>query len=121
MRLIDKLRNLLSLAVADGSLSEREIRFLSDRVLKWGVPEHEFAEAVEFAIAHRGELTLPGSKTEGIELLREMIALMAADGKMTESEKRMFATAAAHLNVSQAEIDDMIDELVEDHGDRVSE
>ncbi len=118
MRLIEKLRNLLSLAVADGSLSDREIRFLSQRVLKWGIPEHEFAEAVEFALAHRGELTLPGDRAAGIDLLREMVQMMAADGELMESEKRMFATAAAYLNVSRTEIDQMIDGLVNEREDR---
>lgn len=114
MRLIDKLRNLLSLAVADGTLSEREIHFLSERVLKWGIPEHEFAEAVEFALAHPGELTLPRGREDGLDLLREMVQMMAADGQLSESEKRMFATAAAHLNVGQGEIDRMIDGLIDD-------
>jgi uncharacterized tellurite resistance protein B-like protein len=121
VRLIDKLRNLLSLAAADGTLSEREIRFLSARVVKWGIPEHEFAEAVEFALAHRGELTLPRGHEAGLDLLREMVQMMAADGELTESEKRMFATAAAHLNVSQSEIDRMIDGLVDDQAQRDAE
>lgn len=121
MQLIEKLRNLLSLAVADGALTEREIRFLSERVVKWGIPEHQFSEAVEFALAHPGELTLPRGKEAGRELLREMIQMMAADGELTESEMRMFATAAAHLNVSQAEIDQMIDKLLADREPRGDE
>ena len=117
MRLIDKLRNLLAMAVADGSLSEREIHFLSDRVLKWGITEHEFTEAVEFALSHRGQLTLPSDREAGLDLLREMVQMMAADGQLSESEKRMFATAAAYLNVSQSDIDQLIDGLIEDRKD----
>lgn len=113
VELIDKLRNLLSMAAADGSLTEREILFLSHRAEAWGVADHDFAAAVEFALAHPGEVTLPGDRQAGLELLRDMIQMMAADGRMTESEKRMFATAAAYLNVSQEEIDGMIDRLLD--------
>ncbi len=121
VQLIEKLRNLLALAVADGTLTEREIRFLSERVQKWGIPEHQFAEAVEFALAHPGELTLPRGKEAGLELLREMLQMMAADGELKESERRMFATAAAHLRISQAEIDQMVDALLDDREPRGDE
>jgi len=119
--LIDKLRNLLAMATADGTLSECEIGFLSERVLKWGIPEHEFAAAVEYALNHRGELTLPRGKAAGLELLREMVPMMAADGQLSAAEKRMFATAAAYLNVSQAEIDRLIDGLVDESEQRAAE
>jgi uncharacterized tellurite resistance protein B-like protein len=44
---------------------------------------------------------------------------MAADGQLSEVEKRLFALAAAKMNVDREELDHLIDELLgkdEKHG-----
>jgi uncharacterized tellurite resistance protein B-like protein len=37
---------------------------------------------------------------------------MAADGRLREVEKRLFAVAAAKMNIGQADLDALIDRLV---------
>jgi hypothetical protein len=37
---------------------------------------------------------------------------MAADGKLSELEKRLFALAAAKMHVDRKELDELIDKLV---------
>ena len=51
MNLSDQLRNLLVMASADGNMTEREIRFLTDRAKNWSIPEEEFAAAIRYAIS----------------------------------------------------------------------
>lgn len=106
------LRNLLSMAAADGSLTEREIKFLASRAERWGVAEHDFAAAVEFALSHPGELKIPGGKDDGIELLTNLVQMMAADGELSPAEKRMFATAAAYMEITPDELNSLIDRLL---------
>jgi uncharacterized tellurite resistance protein B-like protein len=41
---------------------------------------------------------------------------MAADGQLSEVEKRLFALAAAKMNVDREELDRLIDELLDKDG-----
>ncbi|MFO0869515.1 MAG: hypothetical protein U0935_11335 [Pirellulales bacterium] len=104
--------NLLSVATADGRLTEREVKFLSERAREWGLSDHQFAMAVNRSLDHPGELRIPRRRAERAELLRDMLRIMASDGKLLEVEKRLFATVAAHMKFRPAEIDAIILELV---------
>ena len=45
-------------------------------------------------------------------MLSDLIRIMAADGKLSEVEKRLFALAAAKMGIERSELDDLIDKLV---------
>ena len=87
MQLIDKLRNLLVMAAADGSLTEREIKFLGDRCRKWEITDLEFSNAIQYALSDKAELTIPPGRNERLSMLRDLILMMAADGKLDDLEK----------------------------------
>ncbi|MFO0820094.1 MAG: hypothetical protein U1A77_19245 [Pirellulales bacterium] len=103
--------NLLSVATADGSLSEREVKFLSQRAREWGLSDHQFAIAVNRSLEHPGEFEIPRRRSEREELLRDMLSIMAADGRLQDVEKQLFAIVAAHMKFSAAEIDSIIVDL----------
>jgi uncharacterized tellurite resistance protein B-like protein len=48
-----------------------------------------------------------------MQLLSDLIKIMAADGQLDEIEKRLFAVAAAKMNVQQRELDQLITKLVD--------
>ena len=108
---MDKLRNLLVMAAYDGSLSEQEIRFLTDRCRSWGISDAEFAEAIQYALSENAELIIPHRKQERIVMLADMISIMAADGTLAEREMDMFAVLAAKMEISETEINKIIDSL----------
>jgi uncharacterized tellurite resistance protein B-like protein len=111
---VDRLHrfvNLLSVATADGSLSEYEIKFLSQRAREWGLSDHQFAIAVNRSLEHPGEFEIPRRRSEREELLRDMLSIMAADGRLQDVEKQLFAIVAAHMKFSAAEIDSIIMDL----------
>lgn len=112
MDLAVKLRNLLVMASADGSLTEREIAFLADRREKWGVPEDVFADAIRHAISDSPELELPESQEDRIDMLREMLQMMAADGELADVEKQLFATASVAMDISDEQLKEIIDSMV---------
>ena len=112
MHLLDKLRNLLVMAAADGSLTGREIDFLTDRCQQWSIPEDEFAAAIRYAISDDAQLSIPDSKTEQIEMLQELIRMMAADGELAEIEKELFATAAVKMDIADDELQAIIDSVL---------
>ena len=119
----EKFKNLLTMAAADGKLTEREIEFLSNRALQWGLTDHQFTEAVNNALEHQGEVAIPRSRAERLELLRDMIRMMAADGQLADVEKQLFATVAAVMKMRSDDLDQMIDELLnaESVADQVEE
>jgi len=45
-------------------------------------------------------------------MLSDLIRVMAADGQLSEVEKRLFALAAAKMNVDRKELDHLIDDLI---------
>ncbi len=111
MDFLDKLKNLMIMALADGSLTQSELEFLSDRSVQWGLTEADFTAAVEYALSDRAELQIPPHKKDRVELLQDLLRTMAADGHLAETEKRVFAMAAAVMELPDGELDEIIDSV----------
>jgi uncharacterized tellurite resistance protein B-like protein len=111
MKIMDKLRNLLVMAASDGRLTEREVNYLADRCKKWGLPESSFSDAITYALSEEAELTLPPRESERIEMLQDLMSMMAADGNLAETERHLFAIAAARMEISEERLNRMIDKL----------
>ena len=112
MQHLDHLKNLVIMASADGSLSEREIALLVDRCGEMGLDEADLGKAVSYALSDEAALKLPTEKKEQLAMLSDLVRIMAADGKLSEVEKRLFALAAAKMGIERLELDDLIDKLV---------
>ena len=112
MQHLDHLKNLVIMASADGSLSEQEIALLVDRCGEMGLDEADLGKAVSYALSDEASLKLPTEKKEQIAMLSDLVRIMAADGKLSEVEKRLFALAAAKMGIERSELDDLIDKLV---------
>ena len=111
MKIIDKLRNLLVMAASDGSLSESEMGYLTDRCQKWGLTESALADAIKYALSKDAELTLPPRESDRLEMLEDLMAMMAADGELAETERNLFAIAAAQMDISEAKLNRLIDKM----------
>ena len=109
---LKKFENLLVMAMADQKLSESETRFLREWALSRGLTDSQFAEAVQFALSHPGQLEIPQRRSERVEMLQDLIRTMAADGELSEVEKRVFATAAAVMEISSEDVNRLIDQLL---------
>lgn len=112
MQQLDHLKNLVVMAAADGSLSEQEIALLIDRCAELGLKEEDLEKAISFALSGEAKLRFPVDRVEQDRMLSDMIRMMAADGKLSEVEKRLFALAAAKMGVDRQELDGIIDRLV---------
>ena len=102
-------QNLIVMASSDGSLSQSEIELLSERARRWGISDTEFAQMLEFSLSPEARVDLPPQRDDRIRLLQELIRMMAADGRLADAEKRIFATAAAVMHFSESEINSIID------------
>lgn len=109
---MQRFENLLSVALADGRLTEREMRLLSERAREWRLDDHQFTVAVNHCLERPGHLRIPEERSDRAELLRDALSVMASDGQLMDAEKRLFAFIAARMDFSAAEIDAIIMELV---------
>ncbi len=107
------LRNIVVMAFADGSLGEREVNLVADRCAELGLDGYDMRKAVEFALSDEAKLELPTDPEERMELMRDLIRMMAADGILAEGEKRLFALAAAKMEIGAAEVEQLLDEMLE--------
>lgn len=111
---VDLFTNLLAVAMADGKFTQEEVNFLMVRAEDWQI-EPETVEAILAAAqSEQLELTIPDSREDRIELMREMIHLMAVDGELAEVEKRLCATASAAMDFSAKEFNQILDSLLAD-------
>jgi len=115
MNPLDYLKNLVIMASADGSLTEREIAMLVDRCAELGLDDSDMANAIQFALSDQAAMKLPTVHQEKIEMLSDLMRIMAADGSLSDVEKRLFALSAAKMNIDRAEIELLIDSLVGPH------
>jgi len=115
MKQLDHLKNLVIMASADGSLTEREIALLVDRCEQLGLGESDMVKAIEFALSSQAVMKLPTDHEEQIAMLSDLIRVMAADGSLSDVEKRLFSLAAAKMEIDRDEIEDLIDKLVGPH------
>lgn len=113
---LEFLRNMVIMASADGSFTQAEIELLCSRCADWGIEDPEFAETLRAAVnAHpRPEISIPTDRQEQLDLLGELIRVMAADGVLAENEKRVFSVVTAKMGISDDELNGLIDRVLAD-------
>ena len=114
MNSTDLLRNLFIMALADGEISTEELSLLAEHRKFWGMDNALFEATLKEAEATRVQLQLPDDLGDRRQLLSNMAAIMAADGKFTDLEKHVFALAAVRLEIAAEELDEILDELSDD-------
>lgn len=113
--ILDKLRFMLTMATADGSITAEELRLFSHRSLEWGVSDDEFEALLdEAAQDETATPSVPEDQEERYALLKELVYMMAADGQMHRTERQMFAGIAAQMNISENELNGVIDSAIAD-------
>ena len=109
---VELFHNLVNLAAADGKFTDEEIQFLVTRAEAWDVSHDEFETAMAGLSAGEIQITVPDSHPDRVELLKEMIRLMAADGELAETEKRLCAMASANMDINYPQFEQILDEVI---------
>jgi len=112
MEPLDLFNNLMLLAAADGKLTEEEIAFLAVRAENLGISQDDVESAIAGASTGAADLVIPDSHNDRVELLQQMITLMAVDGELADVEKTLCATASAAMGFSINEFNEIIDSLL---------
>ncbi len=106
------LRNIVVMALADGSIGQREVEWVADRCVELGLGQDDLQSALAYGLGDDAALELPRDDESREALLADLISMMAADGYLAESEKRLFALAAAHMNIVGERLDQIISSVV---------
>lgn len=106
------LRNLVVMALADGSIGQREVDMVAERCVELGLGQAELESALSFGLGDDAALELPADAGEREELLGDLVRIMAADGHLDESEKRLFALAAARMNITGDRLHQLISSVI---------
>ncbi|GIW95926.1 MAG: hypothetical protein KatS3mg110_3967 [Pirellulaceae bacterium] len=112
---VQLLRNLIVMALVDKRLNESEVELLKEYARLWNVDETTVAQLIKETLEGSSSLEVPMDKNEGLRLLEQMLRMMAADGKLAQREKELFAQVAVLMNLSIDEINALIDRTVEKH------
>lgn len=112
MKKIELFHNLVNLAAADKKFTEEEIGFLVERANQWGIATDEFETAMAGISTGKIEVTIPDRYEDRVQLMKEMLRLMAVDGKMPEPEKRLCAQASGKMDFTSQQFNQILDEII---------
>lgn len=113
MSKVDLFNNLVLLASADGRFTEEEVTFLALKAEKWNISPDDVESALAGASTGEAEIIVPEATSDRVELMKEMIRLMAVDGHLAEIEKRLCATASAAMDFNPLEFDEILQSVLE--------
>jgi uncharacterized tellurite resistance protein B-like protein len=111
---LELFQNLVNLAAIDNKFTDEEIQFLAVRAEKWNISSEEFDTAIAGISTGELEVNIPESFEDRVIMLKEMVRLMAADGELAETEKRLCAYASGRMNFTTHQFAQILDEVIED-------
>jgi hypothetical protein len=112
MELEKLFRALVKMAAIDQKFASEEVGFLVDRARAWGIDQSVFDQAVEEVKAGDVSINIPEAIADREHMIKEMVRMMAVDGVLAETEKRMCAAACAQMELSADHINAILDDLV---------
>ncbi len=105
-------QNLVVLAASDGKFTDEEIQALAIRAEQWNISNDDFNSILVGLQSGDVDLVLPENHEACVELLSEMVRVMAADGELAEIEKELCATAAVKMHISSTEFESILNSLL---------
>ncbi len=114
MERIDLFRHLVAMAASDGTFTESEVQMLAVRANQWNITQQQFDDVITEIRSGHVALAIPQRMEEKVELLKNMMHMMAIDGDLAEEEKRMCAVASAQMGFTSEQFDQILDELLND-------
>jgi uncharacterized tellurite resistance protein B-like protein len=114
MERIELFRHLVAIAASDGEFTESEVQMLAVRANQWDITQQQFDQIITEIQAGEVHLQLPRELDEKVELLKNMMHMMAIDGELAEEEKRMCAMASARMGFTAEQFDQILDDLLKD-------
>ena len=113
---IELFHNLVNLAAADNKFTDEEIQFLVERANRWDIPTDEFETAMAGISAGGVQVKIPESHEDRLELMKEMIRLIAVDGELADMEKGICAMASGRMDFTVQQFEEILQSVILEAG-----
>lgn len=114
MNHLELFHNLVNLAAVDSRFTDEEIQFLAERAEKWNISSDEFETALAGISTGELQVKIPESFEDRVIMLKEMVRLMAVDGELAETEKRLCAYASGRMDFTTQQFAQILDEVIQE-------
>lgn len=111
---IELFHSLVNLAAADGRFTEEELQLLADRAHRWDIPDGEFETALAGISEGHFELKVPESYEDRVNMMKEMLRLVASDGELADMEKHLCSLAAGKMDFSSQEFENVLQSVIDE-------
>jgi len=111
---ITLFHNLVQMAAVDGKFTEEEVSHLIKRADQWGIPNDEFETAMAGISTGKSSIEVPERYENKIQLLRELVLMMAIDGDLASEEKELCARVSAGMGLTTEKFQEIIESLLRD-------
>lgn len=112
MNPVQLFHNLINLAAVDQKFTDEEIDYLIEIANRYNIPSEEFETALTGIREGVIEVELPEGEEDRVNLMKEMIKLMAVDGELSEMEKRLCAQASVKMDFTVPQFDQLLDDVL---------
>lgn len=114
MQPLELLRNLMIVAAVDGVISKPERKQLEQYRKQWNISSRQFQAALAEAQHPDAQLSYPEKPHQRVDYLYDLVAIVAADGILDPSERRLCEKAADAMQISRQHLQQVLDELLDD-------
>lgn len=108
---INHLKNMLTVALADGKIHENEKKFIAAFLIREGIDE---SEVENILINPNVEFVVPSLTEDKVRYLKDLVCLMMVDGNIDENELQICKLAALSYGFKPEVIDAMILQIIAD-------
>ena len=105
---LELFHSLVHLAASDGKFAEEEVQFLAHRAEQWEIPKGEFETALAGISSGNFEFKIPKSYEDRVEMMKEFLRLIAADGELADMEKHVCSVIAGRMDFSSDEFENIL-------------
>ena len=107
---VQLLRNVLVLAVADGTVTKEEKAYVEALRERLGIGGEEFARLCGEVRNGGRKVVLPRGPVEAEQALFTLVGLAVADGKITAPEQRLLGRLGEHLGIGKGQLETMVEQ-----------
>ena len=111
---IELFSSLVNLAAADGKFTDEEVQFLAERAERWNIPKGEFETALAGISEGDFEFKVPEDYQQRVEMMKEMLRLVAADGDLAPIEKHVCSVVAGKMDFNGPEFEAILQEVIDE-------